>query len=385
MAGDTTYQALERLTYMPDRDALKNGNVIAGQNYYDIYFTGGSITGVAISGLTAPLPIADGGTGQTTANAALNALLPTQTGNAGKALKTDGTNTSWSTDTDTGITQLTGDVTAGPGSGSQAATLATVNSNVGAFGSSTSIPSITVNGKGLITAASGNAVVAPAGTLTGATLASGVTASSLTSFGTSPTLVTPNIGAATGTSLNLSGLTVSSAVATDGSKNLVSVTNTGSGNNVLATSPSITTPTIVTSMTLPAGSLTGAAVQADMETATSLTTFVNPGVAKFAPSAAKAWAFGIYSAGTPTLQANLGVSSLTDNGTGDLTINLTTAFSSANWAPILTGGLNIGSTAYLFASLGGITASTVRVFFVNYATGAANDTQFFSFVGFGDL
>jgi len=41
-----------------------------------------------------------------------------------------------------------------------------------------------------------------------------------------------------------SALTASSAVATDASKNLVSVTNTGTGNNVLATSPTITTPTI---------------------------------------------------------------------------------------------------------------------------------------------
>jgi hypothetical protein len=62
-----------------------------------------------------------------------------------------------------------------------ALTLATVNSDVGTFGSSTSIPTFTVNAKGLITAASGNAVVAPAGTLSGATLAAGVTASSLTS------------------------------------------------------------------------------------------------------------------------------------------------------------------------------------------------------------
>lgn len=78
---------------------------------------------------------------------------------------------------------LTGDVT-GSGTGSFAATLATVNANVGSFGSSTAIPSYTVNGKGLITASSTNTVVAPAGTLTGATLASGVTASSLTSVGT---------------------------------------------------------------------------------------------------------------------------------------------------------------------------------------------------------
>jgi hypothetical protein len=81
------------------------------------------------------------------------------------------------------ITALTGDVTA-TGPGSVAATLATVNGNVGSFGSSTSIPSFTVNAKGLITAASGNVVIAPAGTLTGTTLASNVVTSSLTSVGT---------------------------------------------------------------------------------------------------------------------------------------------------------------------------------------------------------
>lgn len=59
------------------------------------------------------------------------------------------------------ITQLTGDVTAGPGGGSQAATLATVNANVGSFTNA----SITVNAKGLITAASnGTAVTSVSGT-----------------------------------------------------------------------------------------------------------------------------------------------------------------------------------------------------------------------------
>lgn len=51
-----------------------------------------------------------------------------------------------------GITELTGDVTAGPGSGSQAATLATVNADVGTFGDATNVAQITVNAKGLITA-----------------------------------------------------------------------------------------------------------------------------------------------------------------------------------------------------------------------------------------
>ena len=47
----------------------------------------------------------------------------------------------------------------------------------------------------------------------------------------------------TGTT-TLSGLTASTALALDASKNVVSVTNTGTGNNVLATSPTLVTPTL---------------------------------------------------------------------------------------------------------------------------------------------
>jgi hypothetical protein len=43
------------------------------------------------------LQIGNGGTGQGTANNALNALLPSQTSNSGKFLQTDGSNTSWQT------------------------------------------------------------------------------------------------------------------------------------------------------------------------------------------------------------------------------------------------------------------------------------------------
>lgn len=52
-------------------------------------------TGTAAN-VTGTVAIANGGTGQTTANAAINALLPSQTGNSGKVLSTDGTTTSWS-------------------------------------------------------------------------------------------------------------------------------------------------------------------------------------------------------------------------------------------------------------------------------------------------
>jgi hypothetical protein len=61
------------------------------------------------AGVNGTLPIANGGTGQTTANAALNALIPNQATNSGKFLTTDGTNTSWAT-TATAVS-LTNDTT----------------------------------------------------------------------------------------------------------------------------------------------------------------------------------------------------------------------------------------------------------------------------------
>lgn len=82
------------------------------------------------------------------------------------------------------ITALTGDVTA-TGPGSVAATLATVNGNVGSF----TLANFTVNAKGLITAAS--------------TTAS--TGSGNVVLATSPTLVTPNLG--TPSAVNLANAT----------------------------------------------------------------------------------------------------------------------------------------------------------------------------------
>lgn len=101
------------------------------------------------------------------------------------------------------ITNLTGDVTAS-GPASAVATLATVNSTPGSFGSASAIPFFTVNGKGLITTISTTAIVAPAGTLSGGTLAPGVISSSLTTVGTLTTGVwnaTPITAANGGTGL----------------------------------------------------------------------------------------------------------------------------------------------------------------------------------------
>ncbi|CAB4240798.1 hypothetical protein UFOVP56_14 [uncultured Caudovirales phage] len=62
-----------------------------------------------------------------------------------------------------------------------------------------------------------------------------------------------------GTTLKLSGLTASTALALDASKNIVSVANTGTGSNVLATSPALVTPDLGTPSALVGTNISGTA------------------------------------------------------------------------------------------------------------------------------
>jgi len=73
-----------------------------------------------------------------------------------------------------------------------------------------------------------------------------------------------------------------------------------------------------------------AAAQTDMESGTNLTTFVSPGRIAFAPSEAKFW-IDENGAGTVT-NASYNVTSVTDTGTGLMTVNIGTDFSAANYA-----------------------------------------------------
>lgn len=82
----------------------------------------------------------------------------------------------------TAARSITGDATTTINS--SVLTLATVNVNPGTFGSASVVPLVAVNGKGLVTNIGGATVVAPAGTLSGTTLNSTVVSSSLTSVGT---------------------------------------------------------------------------------------------------------------------------------------------------------------------------------------------------------
>jgi hypothetical protein len=78
--------------------------------------------------LVGTVPIANGGTGQATANDAFNALAPSQTAASGKYLTTDGTNTSWGTNPLGTVTSVA--ATAGTGisvTGSPITTSGTLN------------------------------------------------------------------------------------------------------------------------------------------------------------------------------------------------------------------------------------------------------------------
>jgi hypothetical protein len=79
------------------------------------------------------------------------------------------------------LTDLTGDGTAN-GPGSAAFTLATVNATIGTFGTSTMVPRITVNNKGLVTNVVNTLITVPSGVLifTGDVTGSGMTGSPVT-------------------------------------------------------------------------------------------------------------------------------------------------------------------------------------------------------------
>ena len=105
--------------------------------------------------LTGTIDIANGGTGQTTANAAFNALVPSQTGNTGKYLTTNGTDTSWATNPLGTVTSVAATV---PSFLSVTGSPITTNGTLALTYSGTALP-VANGGTGVTTSSGANSVV----------------------------------------------------------------------------------------------------------------------------------------------------------------------------------------------------------------------------------
>lgn len=126
-----------------------------------------------------------------------------------------------------------------------------------------------------------------------------------------------------------------------------------------------------------------AASQAQQETGTSNAVAVTPGTQHFHPSSAKAYAFVTLSGGTPTVTTGYNIASITDNGTGDWTINFTTAFSTADFICVGTSYIATPGARYFFNIISK-TVSSVRVQIWSETDGALKDANF-DIVCFGDF
>jgi hypothetical protein len=230
-----------------------------------------------------------------------------------------------------------------------------------------------------------------------------------------------------------SALTASSAVATDASKNLVSVTNTGTGNNVLGTAPTLATPNIISGLTLTSAAgtsgqvLTSAGANAapiwttpatatgtvtSVVTGTGLTggpitttgtisidstvvtltgtqtltnkTLTTPNIdsAQFATVSGtapiypcRAWV-NFNGTGTIAIRGSGNVSSITDVGVGDYTVNFSTAIVDANYSAFAAGDSSVTGGSHLFAVVNSLATSNCNAFFTTPAGARVDATTF---------
>lgn len=107
--------------------------------------------------------------------------------------------------------------------------------------------------------------------------------------------------------------------------------------------------------------------------------FIDADRAKYHQGIAKAWAYVTNTAGTTTLVDSYNVTSVTDNGAGDTTVNLSITMANANFAAVASSIATNVESAVVTAK----TTTTVRVVTVN-DTGSASDAGF-SVVIFGDI
>lgn len=215
---------------------------------------------------------------------------------------------------------LTGDATAtlssvdGSASVSAALTLATVNSNTGSFGSATSIPIITVNAKGLITA------VSTASISTALSIAGG-TGTDTVNVGTDTLTFAGGTGVTTTVTNNQVSFAIGQPVATTDNVtfNNVSVNGTLSSDDITAANISVAGNATIT------GNLTVQGTTTTINSTTLAVGDINIVLAKDAATAAAANGAGLTVNG-PTTPATFTYTSVDDRWNLNKNLNVTTVY-----------------------------------------------------------
>jgi hypothetical protein len=138
----------------------------------------------------------------------------------------------------------------------------------------------------------------------------------------------------------------------------------------------------------PYPSVGNAATQAEMEAGTATNKYVTPQGVNWHPGVAKFW---VKCGVTANVLASWNVTSLTDNGTGDVTVTIATDFSSVDWCA--TVQVEMTATTYAVANArtphvrsGGQAAGTLRCDCIDgtATTQLVKDPTFWHIGGWGD-
>ena len=124
------------------------------------------------------------------------------------------------------------------------------------------------------------------------------------------------------------------------------------------------------------------ATQVEQETANTGAPFVAPSVQQYHPSAAKCWCHVSVSGGTPSLDADYNIDSITDSGVGDFLVVITTDFSSADYSPFAFGGLSGSRILCDGSALASVAVGQFGV--ICSDTAILTDPGYFSAGAFGD-
>lgn len=349
-------------------------------------------SGVAMANSTHKILKCDGSTvfEAVSANAGTITTIATATGLTGGPITTSGT---------IGLANpldVSGQIlTIGPGTSTAPAYSFNGRADMGLFSPAAGVAGISYGTSGAFVvtyASSGNVGIGATGPANKLSVAGAMSATGLLSIGG-----TASVGGAarfaTGVSI---GGTASVGLAAAFASAVV-IAGTASVGAAAAFASNVTVAAAMTALTITAsgsgagfrfadGTLaTGVATATDMEAATATSQLMTPAHAHRHPGMAKAWGKFSTATGTVTLDRSHNVSSITDNGVGDFTINWGITFSDAHYALVFgargTSNVGVGMENHDNVSR---SATAVRIYTLN-GSFSVTDPSVCSFAAFGDI